>query len=147
LKKGTNYYSATDFFNATTYWNNVNPQLDQYATDAHFATMSTYDYLLNVHDRNSIDGKGYSLLSYVHYSNNYVNAFWDGQRMTYGDGNPSQGATPLTTIDICGHEVTHGLTEFTANLTYAYESGALSEAYSDIFGTAIEFYAVPEYAN
>jgi len=67
--------------------------------------------------------------------------------MTYGDGNINQNITPLTTIDICGHEITHGLTQFTANLVYSYESGALSEAFSDIFGTAIEFYAVPEYAN
>ena len=148
-----NYYSATNFFDDDNIWNNVNPQKDEYATDAHFSTMSTYDYYLNVHNRNSINNNGFALTSYVHfdligygYSDN-VNAFWNGQYMTYGDGSASQGITPLTTIDICGHEISHGLTTFTANLTYSYESGALNEAYSDIFGTAIEFYAVPEYAN
>jgi Zn-dependent metalloprotease len=147
LHKSTNYGSATNFFDDDNIWNNVNAQLDQYATDAHFATMSTYDYYWNIHNRNSINGNGFNLLSYVHYSTNYVNAFWDGQRMTYGDGNASQGVTPLTTIDICGHEVTHGLTAYTADLVYAYEPGALNEAFSDIFGTAIEFYATPENAN
>jgi len=148
-----NYNGAVNFFDDDNVWNNVNAQLDQYATDAHFSTGSTYDYYLNVHNRNSINGNGYNLLSYVHfnliqygYSNN-INAFWDGQRMTYGDGAIGQGITPLTTIDICGHEITHGLTSFTANLVYSYESGALSEAFSDIFGTAVEFYAVPEHAN
>jgi Zn-dependent metalloprotease len=151
----TNYYGAINFFDDDNIWNNVNPQKDEYATDAHFGTISTYDYYLNVHNRNSINGNGFNLLSYVHfnlvqygYSNN-INAFWDGQRMTYGDGGYSGGVTvtPLTAIDICGHEITHGLTQFTANLTYSYESGALSEGFSDIFGTAIEFYAVPEHAN
>ena len=150
-QNGTSYGSAVNFFDDDNIWNNVNPQKDQYATDAHFATMSTYDYYLNVHNRNSINNNGFALLSYVHFNliqygyGNNVNAFWDGQRMTYGDGDASH--TPLTTIDICGHEITHGVTEFTADLTYAYESGALNEAYSDIFGTSIEFYAVPEYAN
>ncbi|MDR2971614.1 MAG: M4 family metallopeptidase [Bacteroidales bacterium] len=147
LHRGTNYNAATDFFDDDNIWNNVNPQLDEYATDAHFATMSTYDYYLNIHDRNSIDGKGFSLISYVHYDVNYFNAFWNGYFMTYGDGNPSQGASPLTTIDICGHEITHGLTNYTSNLVYAYEPGALNESFSDIFGTATEFYAVPESAS
>ena len=147
----TNYNTATEFFDDDNIWNNVNAQLDQYATDAHFATMSTYDYYLNKHNRNSIDNNGFALLSYVHFNlvqagyQNNVNAFWDGQRMTYGDGNATY--TPLTTMDICGHEITHGVTEKTAGLVYQNEPGALNEAFSDIFGTSIEFYAVPEYAN
>ena len=64
------------------------------------------------------------LKSYVHYDNNYNNAFWDGQRMTYGDGNGTT-FTPLTAIDVTGHEITHGLTTFTADLVYQNESGAL----------------------
>ena len=143
--RGTNYSSATEFSDSDNIWNNVNAELDQYATDAHFSTMSTYDYYLIKHNRNSIDNNGFALWSYVHYDYNYVNAFWDGQRMTYGDGDASH--TPLTTMDICGHEITHGVTEKTAGLVYQNESGALNEAFSDIFGTAIEFYAVPEDAN
>ena len=151
--QNTASWPSTNFFDDDNIWNNVNPQLDQYATDAHFSTISTYDYFFNVHNRNSINGNGYNLLSYVHfnliqygYSNN-VNAFWNGTCMTYGDGNPAQGITPLTTLDICGHEITHGLTSHTANLIYSYESGALNEGFSDIFGTCVEFYAVPELAN
>ena len=71
----------------------------------------------------------------------FVNAFWDGSRMTYGDG--GGGFTPLTSIDIAGHEVTHGLTTFSADLIYADQSGGLNESFSDIFGTAIEQYARP----
>jgi len=139
LNKGTNYGAAVDFTDNDNYWANYNANLDEYATDAHLGTETTYDYYLNIHNRNSIDDNGFALLSYVHYSNNYVNAFWDGQRMTYGDGNGGS-ITPLTTLDICGHEVTHGLTSNTSNLTYSYESGALNESFSDIFGTCIEWY-------
>ncbi|MCL2510981.1 MAG: M4 family metallopeptidase, partial [Bacteroidales bacterium] len=147
LHHGTDFNAATDFFNPDTIWIYEPGNLNQYATDAHFATTATYDYLLDIHGRNSIDDKGFNLLSFVHYSVNYVNAFWNGWWMTYGDGNINQGVKPFTTVDICGHEVTHGLTEKTAGLVYAYEPGALNEAFSDIFGTAIEFFAVPEYAN
>jgi len=143
-----NYNAATDFYNNNTYWDNA-----PYATDAHFSTISAYDYFLQKHGYNSINNAGFPLRSYVHFNliqygyPNNVNAFWNGEWMTYGDGDPSQGITPLTTIDICGHEITHGLVQFTAGLVYQYESGALNEAFADIFGTAIEHFAVPEYAN
>lgn len=138
LNKGSSYSSAVDFTDSDNYWNNVNANLDQYATDAHYGAEMTYDYYLTTFGRNSIDNAGLKLLSYVHYSTNYVNAFWDGSRMTYGDGNSSY--TPLTSLDVCGHEITHGLTSYTANLNYSYQSGALNESFSDIFGTIIEFY-------
>ena len=141
---GTNYGAAVDFTDADNNWNNVNANQDQYATDAHYGAEMTYDYFKNKHLRNSIDGNGFALLNYVHvdlqaqgYQSN-INAFWDGSRMSYGDG--GFGYTPLTTLDITGHEITHGLTEKTAKLVYANESGALNEGFSDIFGTAIEFY-------
>lgn len=145
LKKGTSYTSAVDFTDADNSWNNVNTALDQYATDAHWGAEKTYDYFKNTYNRNSIDNAGMALNSYVHYSANYVNAYWDGTRMTYGDGNSTY--KPLTSLDIAGHEITHGLTEKTANLTYSYESGALNEGFSDIFGTVIEFYGKPSGAN
>lgn len=142
---GTNYGAAVDFTDADNTWNNVNANKDQYATDGHWGTEKTYDYYLSKHNRNSVDNAGFALNSYVHtnlvafgYPNN-VNAFWDGSRMTYGDGNATY--TPLTALDICGHEVTHGVTERTSNLNYSNQSGALNEGFSDIFGTAIEFYA------
>jgi bacillolysin len=142
---GTDYEAAVEFTDDDNYWNNVNADLDEYATDAQFATMSTYDYFYNVHGRSSIDGNGYQLWSFIHFNlidygyGTNVNAFWNGQWMTYGDGDPGNGTTPLTTIDICAHEITHGLTSYTCNLNYQDESGALNEAFSDIFGSAVEF--------
>lgn len=143
LQNGINYGTAVDFTDADNFWNNVNAAKDEYATDAHWATEMTYDYYYSMHNRNSIDNLGFPLNSYVHYSTNYFNAFWDGSRMTYGDGNATNGNRPLTSLDVCGHEITHGVTERTSGLVYSYESGALNEAFSDIFGTAIEKFARP----
>ena len=145
MQTTTNYGSAIDFTDADNIWNNVNAQKDEVATDAHWAAEKTWDYYWHKFKRNSIDGQGFKLKSYVHYDVNYANAFWDGQRMTFGDGNTSW--QPLVALDISAHEITHGLTSFTANLDYSYESGALNEAYSDIFGSSIEFYAKPLQAN
>ncbi|HNF71883.1 MAG TPA: M4 family metallopeptidase, partial [Chitinophagaceae bacterium] len=147
LATATSYGGATDFTDADNYWNNVNAAHDEAATDAHWGAQKTYDYFWNKHNRNSIDGAGYLLNSYVHYNTNYANAFWDGTRMTYGDGNLSQGFLIMTGLDVCGHEIGHGLTNFTSDLS-ATSSGtdecdALNEAYSDVFGTAVEKYARP----
>ncbi len=147
LNKGTNYNSAVDFTDADNNWNNVNADKDQYATDAHWGAEKTYDYYKVKYNRNSIDNAGFAIKSYVHYSTNYFNAFWDGTRMTYGDGDASDGNKPLTALDVCGHEITHGLTEKTSGLNYSGESGAMNEGFSDIFGTAIEFYARPSNAD
>ncbi len=148
---GTSYSAAVDFTDADNNWNNVNTNKDQYATDAHWGAEKTYDYYFTKYNRNSIDNAGFLLKSYVHvnlvaqgYPDN-VNAFWDGLRMSYGDGNSTYA--PLTALDIAGHEITHGLTENSSNLNYSGESGALNEGFSDIFGTAIEFYARPTRAN
>jgi hypothetical protein len=107
--------------------------------DAHYGAQLTFDFYKNVLGRNGIFNNGTGVRSRVHYGNAYVNAFWDGTQMTYGDG--SGNAKPLTSIDIAGHEMSHGVTENTANLTYSGESGGLNEATSDIFGTAVEFFA------
>jgi Zn-dependent metalloprotease len=141
LKQGTSYNRAVDFTDADNNWNNVNTSKDQYATDAHWGAEKTYDFFWSHFSRNSIDGNGFALKSYVHYSRNYFNAFWDGSRMTYGDGSSVNGSKPLTALDVCGHEITHGLTSKTSNLVYSGESGALNEAFSDIFGESIEKYA------
>lgn len=141
LNQGTDYFSATDFIDSDNNWTFTNGDLDQYATDAHFGAEMTYDYFSLEHNRNSIDGLGFELNSYVHFDFEFVNAFWDGSVMTYGDGDSE--TPPLTSLDVVGHEITHGLTTFTANLIYAGESGALNESFSDIFGTAVENYARP----
>ncbi len=140
LNYGTNYGTDSNFTNASATWTGTGA--DQGARDAHWGAEKTYDYYWNQHNRNSIDNAGFKLLSYVHYNANYANAFWDGNRMTYGDGNGTSTFI-FTTIDICGHEITHGLTSNSSNLIYNGESGALNESYSDIFGTLIENYGRP----
>ncbi len=141
MLESTNYANAVDFVDADNVWNNVNAQMDEYATDAHFGAEKTYDYYWLEHGRNSVDDAGQKLLSYVHYDQQYYNANWDGTHMNYGDGNGT--VTPLTTIDIAAHEMSHGVTQFTCGLNYQDESGALNEGFSDCIGAAVEFYATP----
>jgi len=140
MQKGTSYGAAVDFTDSDNYWNNYNASYDEVATDAHFGAEMTYDYFMNRFGRNSFDGNGAKIRSYIHYRNNYVNAFWNGSVMTYGDGNGTSWS-PLTSLDICGHEVSHAVTTNSAGLIYRYESGALNESFSDIFGNAIEYFA------
>lgn len=147
LNQALDHNSPVDFFDADNFWDNVNADLDQYATDAHWGAEMTYDYFFNVHNRNSIDGNGFTLRSYVHYGQDFTNAFWDGQRMTYGDGDAGSGYTPLSTMAIAGHEITHGLIQQSAGLVYQDESGALNESFADIFGIAIDFWSRPGLAN
>ncbi|MFN0203603.1 MAG: M4 family metallopeptidase, partial [Bacteroidia bacterium] len=145
MQKGTSYTAAVDFTDSDNNWNNVNANWDHAAPDAHWASEHTYDFFYNHYNRNSIDDQGMQILCYMHYDNNYFNAFWDGQRMTIGDGSGSGNV--LSAIDIIGHEMTHGVTEFSAGLVYQDEPGGLNESFSDIFGTAIEFEAKPTTAS
>ncbi len=140
MLKGTDYTAAVDFLDSNNYWNNVNANQDEVATDAHFAAEMTYAFYLQKFGRVSYDNDSAKLMSYVHYDVNYDNAFWDGTKMTYGDGDGTQ-YSPFTSLDIGGHEITHAVTEHTANLVYQDESGAMNESLSDIFGTCIEFFA------
>lgn len=147
LNNTTNYGGAVDFTNTTSNWTSTANQ-DDAGRDAHWGAEGTYDFYLNEMGRDGLDGSGMLMQSYVHYDNGYDNAFWDGQVMTYGDGSQSAGGfNPLVAIDVCGHEFTHGVTENSSNLDYQDESGALNESFSDIFGTAIEFYKKPSSAD
>jgi bacillolysin len=140
MNNGTNTANRTDFTDTDNYWNNVNADLDQYATDAHWGAEATYDYFFQDHNRNSIDGNGFALNQYVHYGAfSTSNAFWDGAAMYYYDGN----GNPFTALDVTAHEITHGLTTNSANLIYQNEPGALNESFSDIFGKAVEKWARP----
>jgi len=130
----------TDFTDSDNDWNNVNANKDEYATDAHFASEMTYDFYKNKFNRNSLDNNGLVLAAYVHYDTDLDNAFWDGGSMNYGDGSTTYNTTPYTTLDIGGHEITHGLTQYTADLNYEYESGALNESFSDCMGVSIRQY-------
>jgi zinc metalloprotease ZmpA len=124
----------------TSFGNGTTANRESAAVDAHYGAATTYDYFKNEHARNGIFGDGRGVKSRVHYGTNYVNAFWDGTQMTYGDGDGTDFG-PLVSLDVAGHEMTHGVTENTANLTYSGESGGINEATSDIFGTMVEFYA------
>jgi bacillolysin len=143
LKKGTRYNRAVDFTDTNNQWTEyANATKDNAALDAHFGAQNTYDYFKNVHVRNSYNNAGAAINSYVHYSSNYVNAYWDGTRMTYGDGNGTS-FDPLTSQDVCSHEIGHAVCETSANLVYQKESGAMNEALSDIWGACVEYYKFP----
>jgi len=141
MNSSTSYTGAVAFTDSDNYWNTTTNK-DDAAFDTHWGTQLMYDYLLDVHGRDSYDNQGAPLNSYVHYDFSYVNAFWDGSRMTYGDGDGFE-YDPLTSIDVVGHEIMHGVTEYTAGLIYAYESGALNESFSDIFGIVQDFRGNP----
>ena len=138
MNNGTS--TCTTFTDADNAWGTgANSNRQSAGVDAHFGAAKTFDYFKNVHGRNGIFGNGAGVPSRVHYGNNYVNAFWDGAQMTYGDG--SGNSRPLVSLDVAGHEMSHGVTEALAGLAYSGESGGLNEATSDIFGNMVEFYA------
>ncbi|GAA0388011.1 M4 family metallopeptidase [Streptomyces luteireticuli] len=139
-KNGGNSFPA--FANSRDVWGNGKQSNGQSAAvDAQYGAAKTWDYYLNVHKRKGIRGDGRAANSFVHFGKNYNNAFWSDEAfaMVYGDGKGDK--KPLTSLDVAGHEMTHGVTSATARLRYEGESGGLNEATSDIFGTAVEFYA------
>ncbi|MEU9759623.1 M4 family metallopeptidase [Streptomyces sp. NPDC047985] len=141
LNRGTSG-TGTLFTNSTDVWGNGSPSnAETAAADAHYGAAETWDYYKNVQGRSGIRGDGVGAYSRVHYGNAYVNAFWQDSCfcMTYGDGEGNN--KPLTSLDVAAHEMTHGVTAATANLVYSGESGGLNEATSDIFASAVEFYA------
>ncbi len=146
MQQGTNYSAAVDFYDNDNNWTAAeyhNTAKDDAALDAHWGAEMTYDYWKNVHGRNSYDGNGAAIKSYVHYDVNYDNAFWNGSVMTYGDGSGTY-FDALTALDVCAHEIGHAICTYTADLTYSNESGALNEALSDIWAAAVEAYAASE---
>ncbi len=105
---------------------------------AHDFAGDTYDCYQEVFDRDSVDNLGLPLTSSVHYSTNYVNAFWNGSQMVYGDGDGINAGPLDRALDVVSHELTHGVTQFESGLIYQNESGALNEANSDVFGAICE---------
>jgi bacillolysin len=120
--------------------NIFNASYDRAAVDAHYYAGVTYDYFWNIFNRNSYDNNGAILKSTVHYSRDYNNAFWNGSQMVYGDGDGSTFVELSGALDVVAHELTHAVTDSTADLIYQNESGAINESMSDIFGTLVEFY-------
>ena len=156
MRNGSTAYRFTDTDNI--WGTNTTASSQSAGADAHFGAQKTYDYFKLTHARNGIDGAGgpggYTSIdgvtrlisSRVHYGTNYNNAYWSSPYMTYGDGD---GVTfrSLVTLDIAGHEMTHGVTQYSAGLVYSNESGALNESMSDVFGAMVERYARGETLN
>ncbi|MFJ3638393.1 M4 family metallopeptidase [Streptomyces sp. NPDC090108] len=136
---GTLFTDADDVWGTGTASSSTTDQTA--AADAAYGAQETWDFYKNTFGRSGIKNNGVGAYSRVHYGNQYVNAFWDDSCfcMTYGDG--SGNNHPLTSLDVAGHEMSHGVTSNTAGLNYSGESGGLNEATSDIFGTGVEFYA------
>ncbi|MFC5180886.1 M4 family metallopeptidase [Actinomadura harenae] len=138
------FRAPTNVFTSTTthFGDGTNTNRASAGVDAQYGTDETWDFYKDVFGRTGIKGDGKGSSNRVHYDNNYANAFWDDSCfcMTYGDGDGTQLA-PLTALDVAAHEMTHGVTSATANLTYSGESGGLNEATSDIMAAAVEFYA------
>ncbi|GAA2729319.1 hypothetical protein GCM10010360_07680 [Streptomyces nogalater] len=133
---GTLFSQSSD-----TWGDGTNSTATTAAADAAYGAQETWDFYKDVFGRSGIKNDGVAAYSRVHYGNAYVNAYWDDSCfcMTYGDG--AGNSAPLTSLDIAGHEMSHGVTSNTAGLNYSGESGGLNEATSDIFGTGVEFYA------
>ena len=134
---------STVFTDADNHWGTgTTTDRSTAAVDAQYGTDMTWDYYEDVHGRKGIAGDGKGSFNRVHYGKDYNNAFWDDSCfcMTYGDGDGTQ-LGPLVSLDVAGHEMTHGVTSKTAALTYSGESGGLNEATSDVFGTLVEFHA------
>jgi Zn-dependent metalloprotease len=114
------------------------PSSDVAVNEAYDGAGATYDLYYDVYDRNSIDDRGLRLDSTVHFDMNYDNAFWNGDQMVYGDGDGQLFNRFTISIDVIGHELTHGVTQYEAGLIYKNEPGALNESFSDVFGSLVK---------
>ncbi|MBD2461795.1 peptidase M4 family protein [Oscillatoria sp. FACHB-1407] len=111
---------------------------DAAVDEAYDGAGATYDLYAEVFERNSIDDRGLRLDSTVHYGVDYANAFWDGSQMVYGDGDGELFERFTRAIDVIGHELTHGVIQYEANLIYYGEPGALNESFADVFGSLVK---------
>jgi Zn-dependent metalloprotease len=119
-----------------------NPSRDKAVNEAFDNAGTTWDFYNKVFGRESVDNHGKTLVSSVHYGENYDNAFWNGQQMVYGDGDGVIFQRFTTALDVIAHELTHGVTQFTAQLAYQDQSGALNESMSDVFGSMVKQWAL-----
>jgi Zn-dependent metalloprotease len=120
---------------------------DPAVNEAYDHSGATYDFYLNVFNRNSLDGNGMSLISSVHLLRNLNNAFWNGEQMVYGDGDGRAFIRFTKSLDVVGHELTHGVVTHTCNLAYRDESGALNEHFADAFGAMIKQWKLKQTAT
>jgi Zn-dependent metalloprotease len=122
------------------------PTADATVNRAHAGLGATFDLYLKAYGRDSIDGSGLPLDATVHYDEDYNNAFWNGEQMVFGDGDGEIFLDFTLPVDVIGHELTHGVTQHTANLAYFGQSGALNESLSDVFGSLIKQYTLGQTA-
>ena len=125
---------------------------DDVALDAQYGASIVTRYWHLIHNRSSYDNEGTPIRSFVHYGDAYDNAFWNGSVMTYGDGSHQGGAgpnspgfAPLTSMDVCAHEIGHAVCTATSDLIYQRESGAMNEGFSDIWGACVENFVLMTY--
>lgn len=134
----------TEYIDEDNNWNDLyNKDHDEAAIDIHWGLQKTIDYYEEKFDRNSVDDKGMTIFGLAHLGNKVENASWTGAWAQFGDGDNQ----PYVSLAITGHELTHAVTQFSADLIYEGESGAMNESFSDIFGVSIEFYAAKDSKN
>ena len=118
------------------------------ATDeAYDGLGGTFDFYDKILQRNSIDDQGMPLKATVHFDKDYDNAFWNGEQMVFGDGDGALFNRFTISLDVIGHELTHGVTDSTAKLVYLGQSGALNESMSDVFGSMIKQFSLDQTAE
>ncbi|MEU9029339.1 M4 family metallopeptidase [Streptomyces sp. NPDC048383] len=123
------------------------PGRDATVNRAYAGLGATFDLFLQGFGRRSIDDGGLPLDATVHYGEDYNNAFWDGRQMVFGDGDGDLFLDFTVAVDVIGHELAHGVTQYTANLDYHGQSGALNESMSDVFGSLIKQYTLGQNAD
>ncbi len=123
------------------------PSGDPAVDEAYDGLGSTYDFFWDIFERNSIDDEGLPLNGTVHFGRDYNNAFWDGQRMIFGDGDGELFNRFTLSLDVIAHELTHGVTQDVARLVYFFQAGALNESMSDVFGSLVKQYALKQTAD
>jgi Zn-dependent metalloprotease len=123
------------------------PGQDASVNRAYAGLGATFDLYLTAYERDSIDGAGLPLDATVHYDVDYDNAFWNGEQMVFGDGDGQIFTDFTSSVDVIGHELTHGVTQYTANLEYYGQSGALNESVSDVFGSLIKQHSLGQGAD
>lgn len=114
------------------------PTPDETANKAYETSGFVREYFRDTFGLDSINGNGLAIISNIHYGEAYNNAFWDGDEMTYGDGDGKEFTDFASAIDVVAHELAHGITQFLSNLEYKSQPGALNEHFSDVFGTVIK---------
>lgn len=114
------------------------PSADESVNEAYDGLGDTWSLFYEVFGRDSLDGEGLELVASVHYDKDFDNAYWDGEQMVFGDGDGVYFSSFTDSVDVIGHELTHGFTQYTAALVYVGQSGALNESISDVFGSMVK---------